>query len=112
MTTGRNKKNRITKHGRIKRSGSVKPKISQLRWQWDVLDAATRGERLRELIELGCTRAGLAQDLDVSATNVRFHLDLAEINPVQKQAVKEGASAKVAFAAVHKQREVQARNGE
>lgn len=81
----------------------------ELRSDWDVLDPVTRGERLRELVTLGCTRRGLAEDLRVSPTNIRFHLDLAEIDPAEKRAVKAGSSAKQAFEKLQQQRETQAR---
>lgn len=109
MKTGRRKKNRLTKHSRIKRSGSVKRRIAELCSNWDIIDPITRGERLRELIGLGCTRRGLAEDLCVSPTNIRFHLDLAEIGPTEKEAVKTGGSAKQAFEALQRRRELQAR---
>jgi hypothetical protein len=81
----------------------------ELRNGWDVLDAVTRGEQLRELIALGCTRRGLADDLCVSPTNIRFHLDLAEITPTEKQALKAGGFAKQAFEMLQRRRAAEAR---
>jgi hypothetical protein len=109
LKTGRQKKNRITRHARIKRNSSVKRRISELRSDWDALDPITRGERLRKLIALGCSGRGLAEELRVSPTNIRFHLDLAEITPTEKLAVKAGASAKQAFETLQQRREVEAR---
>jgi hypothetical protein len=68
----------------------------------------TRGEQLRELIALGCSGRGLADDLCVSPTNIRFHLDLAEITPTEKQALKAGGSAKQAFETLQRRREAEA----
>jgi FixJ family two-component response regulator len=109
LKTGRKKKTRITRHARIKRSSSAKRRISELRSHWDILDPVTRGERLRELIALGCTGRGLADDLRVSPTNIRFHRDLAEITPTEKLALKAGGSAKQAFEMLQRRREAQAR---
>jgi hypothetical protein len=108
LKTGR-KKTKTTRHARIKRSSSIKRRISELRSHWDVFDPVTRGEQLRELIALGCSGRGLAEDLCVSPTNIRFHLDLAEITPIEKQALKAGASAKQAFETLLRNRETQAR---
>jgi hypothetical protein len=108
LKTGR-KKTKTTRHARIKRSSSIKRRISELRSHWDVFDPVTRGEQLRELIALGCSGRGLADDLCVSPTNIRFHLDLAEITPTEKQALKAGGSAKQAFETLQRRREAEAR---
>jgi hypothetical protein len=108
LKTGR-KKTKTTRHARIKRSSSIKRRISELRSHWDVFDPVTRGERLRELIALGCSGRGLADDLCVSPTNIRFHLDLAEITPTEKQVLKAGGSAKQAFEMLRRRREAEAR---
>jgi hypothetical protein len=109
LKTGTRKRKSSTKHARMKRSPSALKKISSLRHAWDVLDPVTRGERLEELTMLGCTRRGLADDLAVSPTNIRFHLELTELNPSEQEAVKAGASAKHAFVALQKRRDAQAR---
>lgn len=109
LKTRTKKRSRTTKHCRIKRTATARQKISSLLQAWDVLDPVTRGELLRELIILGCTRRGLAEDLRVSPTNIRFHLDLAEIDPTEKRAVKAGCSAKQAFEKLRQRRETQAR---
>jgi hypothetical protein len=93
----------------MKRSLSVREKISSLYRKWDLLDPITRGERLLELTQLGCSRRGLAEELSVSATNIRFHLDLTALNPSNQEAVKAGSSAKEAINQLQKQREIQAR---
>jgi hypothetical protein len=109
LKSGTRKRTRFTKHCRVKRNPTTRKTILKLGRSWDGLDPAARGEMLRDLIMLGCTRRGLAQDLNVSATNIRFHLDLAELSPVEKQAVKAGASAKYAFVEIKKRRETQTR---
>jgi hypothetical protein len=109
LKTGTRRRNRSTKHARTKRNSALRKKISALGRSWDYLDPVTRGEKLRELINLGCTRRGLADDLRVSATNIRFHLDLSDLSPAEQADVKAGASAKRAFIALQKQRETNAR---
>src|SRR5216683_3024225 len=98
------KRSRSTRHARLRRNNAVRQKISGLIRVWDVVDAATRGEHLKELISLGCSRRGLAVDLGVSATSVRFHLDLTELNPAETELVRNGGSAKEAFLSVQEQR--------
>jgi predicted transcriptional regulator len=93
----------------MKRSLSVREKILSLYRRWDLLDPITRGKRLRELTKQGCSRRGLAEELGISATSVRFHLDLTVLNPTEQEAVKGGASAKQAFVVLQKRREMQAR---
>jgi hypothetical protein len=109
LKTGTRTKKPLTKHARMKRSLSVREKILSLHRKWDLLDPITRGERLRELTKQGCSRRGLAEELGISATSVRFHLDLTVLNPTEQEAVKGGASAKQAFVVLQKRREMQAR---
>jgi hypothetical protein len=109
MTTKIRKRSRSTKHARLRRNDAVLRKISTLIRAWDVVDPATRAERLKELIGLGCSRRGLAADIGVSATSIRFHLDLTNLSPAQTELVRNGGSAKEAFLAVQDQRAACAR---
>ncbi len=103
------KRSRSTRHARLRRNNAVRQKISGLIRVWDVVDAATRGEHLKELISLGCSRRGLAADIGISATSIRFHLDLTNLSPAQTELVRNGGSAKEAFLAVQGQRAASAR---
>jgi hypothetical protein len=109
LKTGTRKRKSLTKHARMKQSASTRKKIVSLYREWDALDPIARGERLRELTQLGCSRRGLAEEVGVSATSVRFHLDLTVLNPSEQEAVKGGASAKHAFSVLQKRRGMQAR---
>ncbi len=109
MRTTIKRRSRSTRHARLKRNNAVRQKISDLIRVWDIVDAATRGERLRELIGLGCRRRGLATDIGVSATSIRFHLDLTELSPAQTELVRNGGSARDAFIAIQEQRAESAR---
>jgi hypothetical protein len=93
----------------MKRRPSAKEKISSLYCEWDDLDPITRAERLLELTKLGCSVRGLANDLAVSPTNLRFHLELNELKPSEKAVVKAGASPKHALLALQQRLETQAR---
>jgi hypothetical protein len=109
LKTGRRKRKPLTRHSRIKRIRSAKEKISSLYSAWDDLDPITRAERLLELTKLGCSVRGLAGDLAVSPTNLRFHLELNELKPSEKDAVKAGASPKHALLVLQQRLETQAR---
>jgi hypothetical protein len=109
MKTKIRARSRSTRHARFKRNDAVRRKISTLIRVWDIADAATRGERLKELITLGCSRRGLAEDIGVSATSIRFHLDLTELSLAEAEAVRNGGSAKKAFLSVQNQRAESAR---
>jgi hypothetical protein len=109
MKTKIRKRSRSTQHARLVRNDAVRKNLSTLIRAWDIVDAATRGERLRELISLGCSRRGLATDIGVSATSIRFHLDLTELSPAQTELVRNGGSARDAFIAIQEQRAKSAR---
>jgi hypothetical protein len=109
MKTKIRKRSRSTQHARLARNDAVRKKLSTLIGAWDVVDPVTRGERLKELIGLGCSRRGLAGEIGVSATSIRFHLDLTNLSPSQTEVVKNGGSAKDAFIAIQEQRAESAR---
>jgi hypothetical protein len=109
VKTRAKKRTLLTRHSRKKRNAIVQKKILELRTAWDFLGPVARGEWLRELTALGCTQRGIAKDIRVSATNVRFHLDLAKLTQTEKQAITEGASAKRAVLILQERQEEQKR---
>lgn len=84
----------LTGHRRAVADSQVSELISKLRDAWPIIDRVERGERLRELLALGCSARGLEKELGQSATSVRRHLELANLSEVDRRAVKDGASAK------------------
>jgi hypothetical protein len=101
------KRSNNTLHKRTLADAQVKSKINDLRGHWAALDLVERGDRLRELADLGCSTRGLAQALRQSATSIRRHMQLSKLPKTDRTAVKGGKSAKRVLA--NKQREDRAR---
>lgn len=96
-TKTKSKKTRLAQHRRSKTRPEVRFLVMALRRQWSSMDAADRADRVRELIDRGCTRRGLAEELKISPTNVRFYYSLSSASRLQKHSLKNGASAKKLF---------------
>jgi hypothetical protein len=88
----------MTRHRQIAKRRDVGVKISTLAKQWNKINPIQRGESLCELVDLGCSRRGLAKDLRKSETSVRRHMTLAQLPQMDRDAVKNGKSAKVILA--------------
>jgi hypothetical protein len=52
------------------------------------------GMRIRDLISLGCSMRGIGRDMEISATNIRKHVEIAGLPESDRKAIDEGASAK------------------
>jgi hypothetical protein len=89
-------KNRTNKtaHRRAAEDPQVQVLIGALRFDWEKIDRVTRGERLRQLAERGCSTRGLGEALGQSATSVRTHMNIAALPEKDREAVRTGASAK------------------
>lgn len=93
------KRKHVTAHRRASASQAVAALIVQLRRSWKALDRVERGDRLCELAKLGCSTRGLGEELGLSATTIRRHIDLASMPESAREAVKAGASSKKILAA-------------
>jgi hypothetical protein len=89
----RTRKN-VTGHRRALADPDVAKLIAGLRKRWKAIDGIERGDHLRELTNLGCSRRGLGKGLRQSATTIRRHIELAALPIAQRRAVEAGASAK------------------
>ncbi len=69
--------------------------VTALRKTWTTLSHIERGERLLELVQHGCTRRGLADDLHQSATSIRRHLEFSTLPKEDRDAIEHGTSAKL-----------------
>lgn len=84
----------VTAHRRALADPIVVKLIAGIRKRWKAKDGIERGDRLRELVALGCSARGLGKDLRLSATTIRRHIELATLPAKGRDAVKAGASAK------------------
>jgi hypothetical protein len=92
-TAARSKPN-VTAHRRAVSNPGTQKLIKALQQQWKCLDQVERGNRLRVLLGLGCSKRGLADDLRVAEVTVRRHVEIASLPEVDRKAVIAGASAK------------------
>jgi hypothetical protein len=90
----RRKRTHQTAHRRAVADSKVRKLIDELRDKWEGTGRIERGERLRELSALGCSTRGLGEELGQSAATVRRHIELANLPEAERNAVKDGASAK------------------
>ena len=94
----RNSKGNITGHRRAMLEPSAKKQVAELRRAWRTLGHLERGDRLRVLVDAGCSTRGLAQGIGISATTVRRFLEIASLPEQVRQSVANGASAKEVLA--------------
>ena len=92
------KRNNATRHRRTAAKPEVKILTSKLRRHWKKLNPIDRGDRLRKLLELGCSRRGLGEDLGLSPTTIRRHSTLATLSEEVREAIRAGFSVKKALA--------------
>ena len=84
----------LTAHKRAIASPQTESALNELRKVWDRIDRIERGERLRQLIERGCSRRGLGEALRQSASTIRRHMTLAALPEQEREEVRAGSSAK------------------
>lgn len=97
-TIDRSKARKMNGHRRVAKKPAIQGAIRKLAKEWNDLDHIARGESLLQLIEAGCSRRGLADDLGQSATSIRRHLEIAKLPDADKEAVRAGKSAKAVLA--------------
>ncbi len=69
----------LTAHRRAIADAEVTQSLSELRRAWNKIGRVERGERLRELTDAGCSTRGIAENLEIAATTVRRHLEIAAL---------------------------------
>ncbi len=87
--------------------GELTQRTGCLKVQWGSLPLATRGERLREVLQLGISRRALAKRIGVSEGTVRRDLRIARLAPEIKEEISRGASAKKLLARAQKNLEIE-----
>lgn len=76
----------------------VQSKVAGLRDEWNLLGRVERGDRLRELVALGCSTRGLAAELGIGGRTVCRHLEIAALPEQDRETISRGASAKKVLA--------------
>lgn len=100
MTKSRKAVNKEKKsaHQTVHLRAMTDPKVAKmvvvLRRRWAGMGPVERGDRLRELVALGCSTRGLEKELQQSATSIRRHMALAELPDEDREAIGTGRSAK------------------
>lgn len=84
-------------HRKVASSPEVSPLIDDLRRDWGLCDTVQRGDRLRDLVRLGCSLRGLARDLDIPEPTLRRYVTLSLLPEADREALKAGGSAKKAM---------------
>jgi len=84
---------RPKQHERALANPRVRELLEKLNSEWGELDLVERGDRLKELKDLGCTERGLAKALNVDARAVSRDLHISELPPDQRAQIAQGASA-------------------
>jgi hypothetical protein len=92
------KRSQGTAHYRAMAKPEAQKLVSILRPGWTTMGFKERGERLRELLSLGCSARGLQMELNQSATSIRRYIELAELPEKDRKAIEAGASAKKTLA--------------
>lgn len=93
----RSRKPQRTHHKKAFTNSQTVELLSYLRKHWKILDGIDRGDRLQTLVEAGCTRRGLADDLRQSPTTIGRHIELASLSNNVRTSVRQGTSAKKAL---------------
>ncbi len=83
-----------TRHMRVMAGSKVKELVKTLRRRWSAMRNVDRGERLCELVSLGCSRRGLGRELKQSATSIRRHIQIARLPEEDLKAMETGTTAK------------------
>lgn len=83
-----------SRHRAAKTNHKVRALLAVLKKRWEVLRPVERMKRLEHLVALGCSRRGLAHELRISPTNVRFYLGLKGVSAQQLSEVARGVSVK------------------
>jgi hypothetical protein len=91
--TGKKRTNE-TAHWRALADSKVASLIKDLRIRWKSLDGIERGDRPRDLAGLGCSTRGLGKALGQSATSIRRHIDISKLPNADREALRNGQSAK------------------
>lgn len=68
--------------------------VRKLRADWESLDAIGRSDRLRGLINTGCSTHGLARPLGICSTTVRRYVELSELSDAVRERIRQGGSVK------------------
>ncbi len=72
----------------------VREQLESLRTDWRELSHFQRGDGLIQLLSAGCTKRGLADDLEVDDGTIRRAIKIAGLREPQRQAIDDGASPK------------------
>ena len=96
-----------TAHRRALANPTTASLVKELRIHWKSLDPVERGDRLVDLTALGCSTRGLGEELGQCATTVRRHIAIAKLPAAQREAVRNGKSAKKILAIKAAQNRVQ-----
>jgi DNA-binding CsgD family transcriptional regulator len=84
-----------TAHRRALSEVMVRTKIAQLRREWKQVGLVERGDRLKELVLLGCSKRGLAAELGIGGRTVSRHIEISALSQQEREAIARGASSKV-----------------
>lgn len=84
-------------HRKVASSPEVSLLIDNLRRDWELCGTVQRGDRIRDLVRLGCSLRGLARDLDIPEPTLRRYVTLSLLPEADREALKAGGSAKKAM---------------
>jgi hypothetical protein len=98
MTIGskptKEKRRNKNRHYRATLNPKVRKLIEFLRNSWAVMGAVERGQRIKKLVSVGCSKRGLERELGVSESSIRKHAEIADLPESDRKAIDSGASAK------------------
>ncbi len=91
-------------HRRALKNPDTRKLVRDLRKAWDELTPLARGQRLKQLRELGCTNRGLALDLGKGEATIRKYLQVLELSSAEHETIQQGSGVKRMLAQLRKNR--------
>jgi hypothetical protein len=88
------KRSNKNRHYRSTLNPKVRKLIEFLRSGWAAMGAVERGQRIKKLVSVGCSKRGLGRELGVSESSIRKHAEIADLPESDRKAIDSGASAK------------------